>query len=315
MSLTRQIKQKALELGFDAVGITDAAPLDTDEVEHFTQWLKAGFAANMLYMHRNLKKRIDPAELLKDANSVICVALNYNTAEPSGPSPGSNLGRIARYARYEDYHLFVKKLLRELAVFLASVAPNVQFKICVDSVPFAERAFAARAGLGFIGRNHMLINPHLGPQLLLGEIITNLQLEPDKPLAQTCSGCAKCIDACPTNALRSDGCFNARRCISYLTIEHNGDIAPDLAGKIGNRLFGCDECVLACPFLASAPSCANTNFKFYPERAAVDLQRVSGMSAEQFKADFADSPLLRTGLAKLKQNARICLFNLTAQTA
>jgi len=314
MSLTRQIKQKALELGFDAVGITDAAPLDVSEVDHFTQWLKAGFAADMLYMHRNIQKRVNPAELLKNANSVICVALNYNRPKPSSPSPCSNLGRIARYAQYEDYHLFIKKLLRRLTVFLASVAPSLKFKICVDSAPFAERSFAARAGLGFIGRNHMLINPRLGPQLFLGEIITNLELKPDKPLAQTCTACTRCIDACPTNALRSDGRFNARRCISYLTIEHTGQIPAELARKIGNRLFGCDECALACPFLKDAPSCANTGFRFYPERSAVDLHQVLDMTAGQFKAAFADSPLLHTGLAKLKHNARICLLNLTSQS-
>ena len=313
MSLTRQIKQKALELGFDLAGITDAAPLDAAEVDHFTQWLKAGFAADMLYMHRNLKKRINPAELLKNANSVICVALNYNRLKPSSPSPGSNLGRIAGYAQYEDYHLFIKKLLRELAVFLASVAPNLKFRICVDSVPFAERAFAARAGLGFIGRNHMLINSRFGPQLLLGEIITNLELKPDKPLTQTCTRCAKCIDACPTNALRNDGCFNVRRCISYLTIEHTGNIPPDLAAKIGNRLFGCDECVLACPFLKNAPSCANTGFRFYPERAAVDLQSILDMSTGQFEARFADSVIRRLGLEQLKANARIVLKNITGR--
>ena len=181
MSLAESIKQKALELGLDLAGITDASPLNTEQLELFTRWLKSGFVGQMGYMYRNLEKRTNPAKLLKNAQSVICVGLNY-TPPPPRPSSLAPMGKVANYARYEDYHLFIKKRLRKLIEFIVAVAgAGMSFKICVDSVPLAERAFATRAGLGFIGKNHMLINPELGPQILLGEIITNLKLKIPNP--------------------------------------------------------------------------------------------------------------------------------------
>ena len=151
------------------------------------------------------------------------------------------------------------------------VDAEFKFKICVDSAPLAERALAVRAGLGFIGRNHMLINPELGCQIFLGEIVTTLGLRTDEPTAGDCADCSQCIDACPTGALRSDGQFDASRCINYLTIEHKGPIAPEMAEKIGDRVFGCNECVLVCPYQKDAPACTNKKFKFHGDRAKLEL--------------------------------------------
>jgi len=235
-------------------------------------------------------------------------------------------GRVANYALYEDYHQFVKERLRDLAAFIDSlVDAEFKFKICVDSAPLAERALALRAGLGFIGKNHMLINPELGCQIFLGEIVTSLETSTDKPCrgrpalesragsprhgAADCSNCRKCIDVCPTGALRGDGQFDAGRCINYLTIEHKGAIAPELAARIGDRLFGCDECVLACPYQRDAPACTNEQFKFHGDRANLDLREILNLDAESFGAGFADSPIKRLGLAGLQRNARICLAN------
>lgn len=323
MTLTDSIKSKALELGFDLVGVTDASPLSTEQAQFLAGWLKAGYAGRMDYMHRNLEKRIDPARLLEDAQSVIVVGLNYKppqcsslrvpicrdeaiSLQPSHPPTG----KVACYAQYEDYHLFIKNRLRKLADHITSIAgKGMQCKICVDSAPLAERAFAARAGLGFIGKNRMLINPAIGPQIFLGEIITTLKLQPDSPIAADCSGCDKCITACPTGALRSDGRLDAGRCINYLTIEYKGEVPPDLAVKIGGRLFGCDDCVLACPYQQNAPSCKNKQFKFYSDRAELALDDVLSLTDESFKARFAGSVIRRLGLAGLKRNARICLNN------
>jgi epoxyqueuosine reductase len=163
--------------------------------------------------------------------------------------------------------------------------------------------------LGFVGKNHMLINPDLGCQIFLGEIITDLKLQPDKPVAADCSDCKKCIEACPTGALRSDGQFDASRCINYLTIEHKGPIPPEKARKMGDRLFGCEECILACPYQQRAPARANKEFKFYPDRAELGLQRILDLTPDAFDAEFADSPIKRSGLEGLKRNARICLAN------
>ncbi len=318
MTLVQDIKQKAIELGFALVGITDASPLDDKQFKFFNDWLALGYAGRMLYMRKNLNKRTSPARLLQGAQSVVCLGLNYKPPiiETEPPDANAPAGRIAKYAQYQDYHSFIKSLLRKLTDFIASVADtDFKFRICVDSAPVPERALAARAGLGFIGKNHMLINPNLGPQIFLAEIITNLNLQPDQPLSSDCSNCNKCIHACPTGALQPDGQFNANKCISYLTIEYKGQIPLDLSEKIHDRLFGCDECVLACPYQQNAPVCKNKNFKFYPARANLNLRRILDMTEDEFKTEFADSPIKRPGLKILKRNAQTCLNNLSIPPA
>jgi epoxyqueuosine reductase len=305
-----EILRRARKLGFDLAGVTDASPIDAEQAEILAKWLTSGFAGQMDYMHRNLQKRLDPAKLLENAQSVIVVGLNYT---PPGQRPKSRdvtmpTGRVVGYAQYEDYHPFMKERLHQTVGFISSlVGARFRFKICVDSTPLAERALAVRAGLGFIGKNHILINPQLGCEILLGEIITDLKLQPDEQVAAGCSGCTKCIDACPTGALRPDGQFDASRCINYLTIEYKGSIPAELAEKIGGRLFGCDECVLACPYQERAPVCKNKKFRFYPARVEISLHEILGLTAESFEAEFADSPMKRAGLDGLKRNAQICL--------
>ena len=337
MDLSDSIKQKALDIGFDLVGITSADPIDKSHIAHLNDWLALGCAGRMDYMKRNLEKRINPAKLLQNARSVICVGLNYKPPsslrgrlvlrslgeggrpKQSHPHYTSPTAKIANYAQYEDYHLFIKKQLHKLADFISSLVTgqasparredDFKFKICVDSAPIAERALAARAGLGFIGKNRMLINPRLGLQILLGEIITTLKLKTDEPIADTCSACNKCIEACPTAALAPGGRLDANKCISYLTIEYKDQIPADLAEKIGAHLFGCDECLLACPYNDSAPVCKNANFIFYSDRAFVDLKNILEMTEHQFNIEFADSPIKRLGFDLLKRNAQICLDN------
>jgi len=319
MSLAGGIKQKTLELGFDLVGITDASALDNEHFELLTDWLAFGYAGRMDYMRQNLDKRTNPAKLLKDAQSIICVCLNYTPPQTHKQplEPTEPMGRVANYAQYEDYHPFIKKHLRELTKFITAssatgiTGEEIKFKICAGSAPLAEKALALRAGLGFIGKNHLLINPTVGPQTLLGEIVTNLELKTDEPIKNNCSGCNKCMEACPTGALRPDGQFDANRCISYLTTEYKGQIPADLAEKIGDRLFGCDECVLACPYQNNAPVCKNKQFKFYSDRARLNLHEILALTEDSFEAKFADSPIKRLTLQRLKRNAQICLNNIT----
>jgi epoxyqueuosine reductase len=343
--LTEQIKQKAIELGFDLVGVTDASPLHPDYLNHLHAWLDSGYAGRMTWMHSNLDKRTAPAKLLPGAKSVIVVGLNYKPASHDAIRNTHDAGKglVAAYAQYEDYHPFIKKQLRKLVDFIIeAVGPGLKFKICVDSSPLLERALAVRAGLGFIGKNHMLINPILGPQILLGEIITNLDLSvgchserseesllksknsnqhlsavllAESQIGSCCQLCSRCITACPTGALRPDGCFDAAKCISYLTIESDCNIPADLAPKIGNHLFGCSECLLVCPYQQIAPSCANGQFTFYPDRGQFDLNEILSLTEDQFQKKFADSPILRAGLSNLKRIASICLQNASSRPA
>ena len=312
MSLSQEIKRKAIELGFDLIGITDVSPLNTEQVEMFTDWLKSGSAGQMSYLHRNFEKRTQPAKLLANAQSIICVGLNYKPPKHKlTPSHfTAPMGKVANYAQYEDYHPFIKGQLHKLTEFIISVTRrDHKFKICVDSEPLAERALAARAGLGFIGKNRMLINPKLGPQIFLGEIITTLKLPTDELITNNCSNCDKCFSACPTGALMPNGRFDANKCINYLTIEYKGRIHPDLAEKIADRLFGCDDCVLACPYQEDALVCKNKQFKFYNDRAKLNLDWILNLKQQDFDTEFADSTIKRIGLDRLKRNARICLDN------
>ncbi len=312
MSLEQEIKDRALEIGFDAVGITDAAPIDRADVERIEHWLQSGHAGTMRYMHGNLEKRIHPAALLEGAQSVIVVALNYRLPDQDNPpqAPDSPSGTVAQYARYDDYHDFIKPLLYDLADFIGARTDEAQrFKACVDSVPLAERALAMRAGLGFIGKNHMLIHPTLGPEVFLAELVTTVKLEPDAPTIGTCVTCDRCVRACPTGALQADGQFDAGKCISYLTIEHKGEIAPELAGEMGDRVFGCDECILVCPYHHAAPPHRNADLKVHKDRSPLSLAHILALTPSTFEAEFAGSPIVRPGLDGLKRNAGICLEN------
>jgi epoxyqueuosine reductase len=314
LNLTGQIKQKAVEIGFDLVGITTADPLDNDGIAVFKNWLDKGLAAQMSFFSTNFDKRMNPSLLLDGAKSIIVAAVSYKppvSVSGSRILSGISCGKIASYAQYEDYHHFIRNNLQILSDFIiAQAGSNHQCKICVDSSPLAEKPLAARAGLGFIGKNHLLINPALGPQLFLGEIITTIPLEPDKPVAADCQNCDKCIRACPTSALRQDGFLDANKCISFLTIEYKGNIDGDLAFKIGDRLFGCDDCILACPYQKIAPACRNASFRFYIDRACLGLSEILNLNQKDFEKKFADSPLKRIGLERLKRNAKICLENI-----
>lgn len=307
MSKEIAIKRYARQLGFDLVGITHARPLTPNHSGHLETWLARGYAGDMSYMKARLEKRLDPSRLLPGARAVIVVGLNYKLSGPECTLPRS-AGRIARYAQYEDYHQFMKQRLYQLCVYiLSTVGHDAQFKVCVDTKPLAERSLAQRAGLGFIGRNHMLTHPMLGPEVFLGEIVITAPLDPDTPTTNKCGDCRRCSQACPTGALRDDGFLDATRCINYLTIEHQGEIPPDLRTTIGDRLYGCDECVITCPYHQNAPIRTNTELKHYPERAFLELSDLLNWSNDTFITQLAHSPIERIGLKRLQRNARICL--------
>jgi epoxyqueuosine reductase len=303
MSVEEKIKEKALSLGFDLVGITSADEIDGTQKDQFNNWLQNGFNGQMEFLARNVDNRFKPSSILPDVKSVICTAINYKI-EPQLTEKESL--QIASYALYPDYHTFIKEKLSALVDFLKSIYKNVMYKICVDSSAIAEKSIAMRAGIGFIGKNRLITNQKLGSFLLLGEIITNLKLEPDKPIEkQHCGVCKKCIEACPTGALRENG-FDARNCISYLTIEHKSEIDEDLKSKIGRRLFGCEECLKACPYNIKSPICEKKQFGFEAKAVQLKIEEVLNWSKSDFDNFAKNSVMHRTGLDRIKRNALIC---------
>ena len=236
----------AEKLGFAAAGIAPAAP--AAHAGRFRRFLALGCQADMAWLSREPDRRCDVRSLLAGATSVICLACSY--APPADQDPASH---VVRYARGQDYHKVLTKRCRELAANLAKVAPDMTYRICVDTAPLLERELAAAAGLGWIGRNGCLIHPHFGSYLLLAEIVTSLPLPPDEPQARRCGSCRACLDACPTAAFTEDGLVDARRCLSYLTLEHRRDIPEQFRRPMGQRVFGCDACQQACPFNRRCP--------------------------------------------------------------
>ena len=294
MTIEEKIKREAIECGFDLCGITSANHVAHDDQYRFETWLANGFSADMAYMQRNIDKRICAQNLLEGAESVICVALAYDIVIP----PENSQCFIASYACYEDYHSVMKKMLLRLSDFIrAELGTEVGFKACVDSVPILERAYARNAGIGFIGKNRMLINPVYGSRLFLGELITTALLSHDSPVDGSCGQCNKCLEACPTTALTANG-IDCRRCLSYHTIENKGTIPPEFTALTKKSIFGCDRCVDACPF-----NQRNNSSSLLPiVKSGYSSDYIKEMDSGRFKRLFGTTPVARRGLERLKKH-------------
>ena len=241
-SNTATIKQKALDLGFSDIGISKADFLE-QESQVLKKWLSDGFHGEMQYMENHFEKRTDPRKLVEGAKSVISVLLNYYPAAKQI----ENTYKISKYAYGKDYHYVIKDKLQNLFEFIQNEVGEVNGRIFVDSAPVMDKVWAAKTGLGWIGKNTNLISKKNRSFVFIGEIISDLELEYDKSVKDYCGKCTKCIDSCPTSAL-SPYKIDARKCISYLTIEHDGEIDAELASKMGNHIYGCDDCLAACPW-------------------------------------------------------------------
>ncbi len=301
-ALAGEIKAFAKRLGFDLVGIGPADP--SVYRDYYAQWLADGKAGDMHYLHRRLDERTDPAALLPGAKTVISVAINYHVPLVTADEADKTV-RVARYALGDDYHELVKNRLYDLADWLREAVPGCQTKCGVDTAPIMEKELAARAGIGWIGKNTNVINPYIGSWILLGEIITTLDLPIDEPAIDRCGTCTRCIEACPTSAITAPYELDARRCISYLTIEKMGDIEPTLAAQMGDWLYGCDICQDVCPWNSKAIESAEPAFQPRFPTGTLKLADVMSWDLPTYHTATRGSAMRRVKLPVLQRNARL----------
>lgn len=336
MSLANAIKHEARSLGFDAVGISrvtgsnqpsafspqpnssippdPATPLPQLLFSRLSEWLQRGYQGTMAWMTRDPSRRSDPRLVLPGCKSMVSVGMNYYTNNRANEQPG--MGRIARYAWGKDYHEVMSQRLAQLEAKIAALAPVVTTRTYVDTGPIMEKAWAQQAGLGWIGKHSNLVSAESGSWLLLGEILTTLDLEPDEPATDLCGSCTLCIQACPTGAIVAPYVVDAKLCISYLTIELRGGrevISDELAAQMGNRIFGCDDCLDVCPFNLRSDATSEPAFAPTPVTLAPNLQALAQISEESFAATFKGSPIKRAKRSGLLRNVVIAQENQAKQ--
>jgi len=305
----RRVRQRAFELGFDVVGVARAdEPLGIEHAR-YQAFVDAGMHGSMQYLadHVEARRRLDTPFILDGARSVVCLGKVYartGEAEKSDP-PLAHL--IARYARGQDYHGFVRKKVRKLAAFIRSLGPDVEARPLCDVEPIMERVFAMRAGIGFVGKNGLVIAPGKGSFMLLGEVVTTLELVPDVPMTERCGSCTRCLDACPTSAFTAPFVLDPRRCISYFTIEHPGAPPEDVRDAVGDHFFGCDVCQEVCPYNRAGKPPPDRTQAFRPlERwSSMRLSDFVSMDDDVFTQQTHGTPLSRAGRGGLARNAAL----------
>ncbi|MBK7498544.1 MAG: tRNA epoxyqueuosine(34) reductase QueG [Ignavibacteriales bacterium] len=299
--LTNQIViEKVKQLGFDIVGFAKAELL-VEETKNLETWVEKGYQATMNYMERNLHKRKDVKEILPTAKSIISLALNYYT--PEKYSNEIDKGKISRYAWGKDYHLVIWQKLNELETELKELEPELETLSYVDTGPVMDKAWAVRAGIGWMGKHTNVINPNIGSWFFIANIITNFEFEYSEIITDHCGTCTACIDACPTNAILSEYVVDANKCISFQTIENKDEIPVELKGKFDNWIFGCDICQDVCPW-NNKFSVVTSVKDFYPKNKEISFDEVLALDNHSFKERFSESPIKRTKLKGLQRNAK-----------
>lgn len=296
----RAVKAFTAELGFDACGIAAAGPIDPED--RLGRWLDAGYHAGMDWMARTKAIRQDPREKLPGAKSVVVVARNYYHPRPEA---GPDTGKVARYAWGRDYHKVLKKPLVKLARFLDAYGIETPSYAAVDSGPVMERAWAERSGVGWVGKNSLVLRRDIGSWFFLGTVVTEIALAPDAPITDHCGTCRACLDACPTDAFVADGVVDARKCISYQTIENRGEIPVELHVKMEDWVFGCDICQEVCPWNRFAAVSTEPGFAPREGHANPRLDEIVGMDEVVFDERFAGTPIRRTKWRGLVRNASL----------
>jgi epoxyqueuosine reductase len=301
-SFSERIKQKAIEIGFQKAGIVPAAALD-EEGARLKEWLANGFHGKMAWMEREPEKRSDPRLLFPAANSVIVVALNYFTAHAHDPD--TDEGKISRYAWGDDYHDVVREKMSQLLDWITTENPNAMGKICVDTAPMMDKAWAVRAGLGWLGKHSNLITTDYGSWVFIGEILLNIELEYDnEQVADHCGTCAACLDACPTNAIVEPYVVDSRKCISYATIELRDEIIPvDITANLNGWLYGCDICQDVCPWNRFETPTEEERLEPRNGETSLDLNTIKEIPHDEYVLRFRRSAIKRAKLTGLKRNA------------
>lgn len=298
-----ELKRRAQALGFDAVGI--ASLESSAHADELDRWLAAGYAGAMGYLQRQAGLRKEPARILPGARVAVVTLTNYfHGAAEAGPAPRRS-GKVAQYARSTDYHRVLGRRLERLTAAIRDVSPGATTRAYVDAGPVPERELAQRAGLGWIGKNMMLIHPAIGSFTFIGVVLTDADLAPDLPFqADRCGTCRACLDACPTAAFVKPHVMDARRCVSYLTIEHRGDFTDGQRHMLGDWVFGCDICQDVCPWnVTFARATCDPELAARPELAAPDLATFLEGDAAEFNRRFGNTPLERPGFAGMRRNA------------
>ena len=298
-SFKQKIKSKAFELGFTNFGVAKAAPLERDK-KALEEWLNLGYNGSMAWMERNVEWRTDPTKYFPGAKSVISLGMNYYT--PNYHSNDTAKGKISNYAWGEDYHDIINEKLGILIEELKTEFPESKFKDCCDTAPVMEKAWAEKAGIGWIGKHTNLITREMGSWLFLSEIITDLELEVDIPSFDYCGSCSLCIDSCPTGAIYEPYKLDSNRCISYLTIEHKGDFEIDTP-MLDGWLYGCDICQEVCPWNNFQSETEELAFQPSELGSEIGIEYVAALTDAEFKELFKKSPIKRTKLAGLRRNA------------
>lgn len=314
MNPTQAVKDKAQGLGFDLVGIAPAVP--TPQHARFAEWLARGFHGSMAYLARRPARRMDVRRVLDGCRSVVVLGKLYQTEEPlSTDQDDQARGWISRYAWGDDYHDIMEEGLRELSAFIEEKVPGEATRPYVDTGPVLEKALAQAAGLGWIGKNTCLINDELGSFMFLGVVLTTAKLETDDPAVDLCGACTECLKACPTEALVEPYVLDARRCISYLTIELRDFIPEELRTDMGRHLFGCDICQDVCPFNAEAPTTGEEAFSPRPALLHPVLAELLDWDEEDFRRATRKSPLRRPKFRGFRRNLALALANSDAPEA
>jgi epoxyqueuosine reductase len=347
MNLSDEIKKYASEIGFHIVKIIPADAIE-NEGRHLQDWLDDGLAGDLDYMKKDASRRSDPGKILPNVKSIICLAMNYyqessdSVARPGtefakGEMQSARLGKVARYAWGKDYHSVIEKKLKKLRTFIIEKVHDDlhvdlqknDFKIYSDAGPLLERAYAARAGIGVVGKNGMLITQKYGSWVFLAELLTSLELDFDEIVDESqhenadfssCGTCTKCMDACPMNAIIAPGKIDARKCISYQTIENRGEISDEVYEKMGDRIFGCDICQEVCPHNCRAQQTDVEEFLDHRAGPNLDIDELNRMGnvatgQAEFDEKYKGSPIRRTGLKGLIRNVKNMLKSARSDTS